>query len=80
MAHKFPIGQVVEYKPKQGHVSLYTVVRQMPQEDGQFDFKYRIKNEQEGFERNVWEYDLTVADQPPNLYAFVKKLRHTSHH
>ena len=52
----------------------------MPQEDGQFDFKYRIKNEQEGFERNVWEYDLTVADQPPNLYGFVKKLRHSGRH
>ena len=80
MAHKFPVGQSVEYQPKQGRVRLYTVTKQMPQEDGQFAFKYRIKNEQEGFERNVWEYDLTVADQSPNLYSFVTKLRHSGHH
>jgi len=80
MAHKFPVGQAVEYKPQQGRASLYTVTKQMPQEDGQFAFKYRIKNEQEGFERNVWEYDLTVADQSPNLYSFIKKLRHSGHH
>jgi hypothetical protein len=80
MTHKFLVGQAVEYRPKQGNICLYTVVKQMPQEDGQFDFKYRIKNEQEGFERNVWEYDLTVADQPPNLYGFVKKLRHSGRH
>ena len=76
----FPLAKRSNTSRKQGSVSLYTVTKQMPQEDGQFAFKYRIKNEQEGFERNVWEYDLTVADQSPNLYSFVKKLRHSGHH
>jgi hypothetical protein len=80
MAHKFPVGQAVEYKPKQGSVNLYTVVKLLPQEDGQFDFKYRIKNEHESFERNVCEYDLTIPDRPPNLYSFIKKIRHSGHH
>ena len=81
MTHKFTVGQAVEYKPRQGEVSLYTVVRQMPQEHTQFDFRYRIKSEQDGCERSVFECDLTpatilaVAEKAPNLYGFVTKLR-----
>jgi hypothetical protein len=81
MTHKFPVGQAVEYKPRQGEVSLYTVVRQMPQEHTQFDLSYRIKSEIDGCERSVFECDLkpaavlAVAEQTPNLYGFVTKLR-----
>ena len=81
MAHKFPVGQAVEYKPRQGEVSLYTVLRQMPQEHTQFDFSYRIKSEHDGCERNVFECDLTLApilavsEKAPNLYGFVSKQR-----
>ena len=81
MAHKFPVGLVVEYKPKQGEVSLYTVVRQMPEEHTQFDFSYRIKSELDGYERSVFECDLTPTDvvaaseKAPDLYGFVTKLR-----
>lgn len=78
--HKFPIGQAVEYKPMSGKVNLYTVVRQMPCEASQIDFRYRIKNDNEGFERNVMECDLTIAERPPNLYGFVKQLRRTGGH
>ena len=81
MTHKFTVGQAVEYKPRQGEVSLYKVVRQMPQEHTQFDFSYRIKSDQDGCERSVFECDLTpatilaVAEKAPNLYGFVTKLR-----
>jgi hypothetical protein len=79
MSFKFAVGQSVEYKPTNGPISLYTIVKQMPKEDGQFDCRYRIKNEQETFERNVFEYDLTASDKPANLYGFVARL-HRAHH
>jgi hypothetical protein len=79
MGFKFAVGQAVEYKPPSGPVRLCTIVKQMPQEDGQFDFRYRIKNEQETFERNVLEYDLTASNKPANLYGFVAKLHRAKH-
>jgi hypothetical protein len=30
MAHKFSVGQAVEYKPIGGQIGYFTVVRQMP--------------------------------------------------
>jgi hypothetical protein len=80
MGFKFAIGQAVEYKPANGPTSLCTIVKQMRQEDGQFDFRYRIKNAQETFERNVFEYDLTASDKPTNLYGFVARLHQTNRH
>ena len=79
MGFKFAVGQAVEYKPPSGPVRLCTIVKQMPQEDGHFDFRYRIKNEQETFERNVLEYDLTASDKPANLYGFIAKLHRAKH-
>ena len=61
MSHKFSVGQAVEYKPTGCSVGFFTVVRQMPEEYGAFDRKYRIKSEHEGFERNVLECDLTAT-------------------
>ena len=58
MSFKFSTGQAVEYKPTGGMLGLYTVIRQMPEEFRAFDRKYRIKSEQEGFERTVLECDL----------------------
>jgi hypothetical protein len=80
MDFKFAVGQAVEYKPRNGPISRCTIVKQMPQEDGQFDFRYRIKNQQETFERNVFEYDLTASNKPVNLYGFVARLHRTKHH
>ena len=74
MGFKFAVGQAVEYKPANGPISLCTIVKQMREEDGQFDFRYRIKNEQETFERTVFEYDLIASDKPANLYDFVARL------
>ena len=74
MGFKFAIGQAVEYKPVNGQLRLFKIVKRMPQEDGQFDFRYRIKNDQETFERSVFEYDLAASDKPANLYDFVARL------
>ena len=74
MGFKFAIGQAVEYRPVRGRLRLCKIIKQMPQEDGQFDFKYRVKNDQERFERNVFEYDLAASEKPANLYDFVARL------
>jgi hypothetical protein len=80
MGFKFAVGQAVEYKPANGPIGLCTIVKQMPAEDGQSAFRYRIRNEQETFERNVLEYDLTATDKPANLYGFVGRLHRAKHH
>ena len=75
MTFKFSVGQAVEYKPTGGQVSLFTVIRQMPEEFRAIDRKYRIKSTQEGFERHVLECDLSLALQPPESYAAILPLR-----
>ncbi len=80
MSFKFAVGQAVEYKPASGPISQFVVVKQMPKEDGQVDFRYRIKNEQETFERNVFEYDLTASDKPAELYGLVMRMHRAKHH
>ena len=47
----------------------------MPEEFRAFDRKYRIKSEQEGFERNVLECDLRESEKPKSLYATVLPMR-----
>jgi hypothetical protein len=59
MTFKFTVGQAVEYKPAGGKIGLFRVIRQMPEEFRAIDRIYRIKNESEGFERNVLECDLS---------------------
>ena len=68
MDFKFAVGQSVEYTPVKGTRGLFTVIRQMPEEHRAFDRTYRIKSEQEGFERNVMECDLTVSERPKESY------------
>jgi hypothetical protein len=80
MSFKFAVGQAVEYKPASGPISRFVIVKQMPKEDGQVDFRYRIKNEQETFERNVFEYDLIASDKPANLYGIVARMHRAKHH
>lgn len=75
MSFKFSVGQAVEYKPTGGMLGLYSVVRQMPEEFRAFDRKYRLKSEQEGFERTVLECDLQESEQPESLYAKVLPMR-----
>jgi hypothetical protein len=65
MRHKFKIGTVVNYHPKDRMLSTargtYTVTGVMPASDGQPE--YRIKHFSEDFERMAFENELS-ADEP----------------
>ena len=80
MAHKFFVGQAVEYKPIGAQVGYFKVVRQMPEEFQAIDRKYRIKSVQESFERNVLECDLSPSIIPEQEYAPMKPLRRAGGH
>ena len=64
MAHRFKVGQLVEYKPIGAKVSLYKVLRQLPEEFPATDWMYRIKSDHEGFERTVLECALSPSIVP----------------
>ena len=64
MAHRFKVGQLVEYKPIGAKVGLFTILRHLPEELSATDWKYRIKNDGEGFERTVLECDLSPSIVP----------------
>ena len=61
MAHKFKVGQQVDYAP--GRLILaaaaqrYEIIRQLPLTDGQY--QYRIKSKSETFERSAMESELS---------------------
>ena len=80
MSFKFAVGQTVEYKPVGANVALFKVIRQMPDEFRAIDRKYRIKSEQEGFERNVLECDLSAASGPKESYSPLRPLRRSGGH
>lgn len=80
MAHKFSIGQAVEYKPIGAKVGYFRVVRQMPEEFQAIDRKYRIKSDQEPFERNVLECDLSPSIIPEEQYGRLTPLRRFGGH
>lgn len=80
MSFKFVVGQAVEYKPIGAKVGLFKVMRQMPEEHRAIDRRYRIKSEQEGFERNVLECDLSEATGPEDQYSLARPLRRSGGH
>lgn len=80
MSFKFAIGQTVEYKPVGAKLALFKVIRQMPEEFPAIDRRYRIKSEQEGFERNVLECDLSAAAGPEESYSPLRPLRRGGGH
>jgi hypothetical protein len=61
-AHKFRIGQAVQFRTKPFYVSaalgVFEVIRQLPERDGEFE--YRIKNVAEPHERVARESDLSI--------------------
>jgi hypothetical protein len=63
MPHKFKIGTVVNYYPKERMLSTargtYTITRLMPAMEGQKP-EYRIKHFSEEFERVAFESELSA--------------------
>ena len=80
MAHRFKAGQLVAYKPIGAEVSLYKILRQLPEEFPATDWMYRIKSDQEGFERTVLECALSPSIVPEASYDEVKPLRRAGRH
>jgi hypothetical protein len=80
MAHKFKVGDAVEYKAVGAKTTVFRVVRQMPEEFKAFDWKYRIKSDQETFERNVLECDLSPSIVPEEEHDRVKPLPRAGGH
>ena len=80
MSFKFAVGQAVEYRPTGAKVGLFKVTRQMPEEFQAIDRKYRIKSDQEGFERNVLECDLNESTSPEEAYLPLRQLRRSGGH
>ena len=80
MAHKFSVGQAVEYKPIGAQVGYFKVVRLMPEEFQAIDRKYLIKSVQEGFERNVLECDLSPSIIQEEQYGPLRRLRRSGGH
>lgn len=76
MSHKYAVGDAVEYTPRGLKAGLFTVVRQMPEEHQAYDWRYRVKNAQESFERNVFECDLSPAANAA-FYPALQPLRRT---
>jgi len=76
MKFKFATGQAVEYTPRGGAPGLFTVLRQMPEEFQAYDLKYIIRNQREGFERNVLECELSATDGGDDAYAKVPLRRY----
>jgi hypothetical protein len=60
-SHKYKVGQSVVFSPRRAGASLtardYRIVRQLPVEDGQN--QYRIKSATEAFERIAKESELS---------------------
>ena len=65
MPHKFKIGDVVNYRPRDHMLSTargtYTVTGRMPVLDGQQP-EYRIKHFSEEFERVAFENELSAGE------------------
>ncbi len=61
-AHKFHVGQAVQFRTKPFYVDaalgVFEVIRQLPERDGEFE--YRIRNAAEPHERVVRESELST--------------------
>ena len=65
MAHKFHVGDFVDFKRAGSkNVGLFKILKLLPEEFQAADWRYRIKSEQEGFERTVFEWDLSPSLVP----------------
>jgi hypothetical protein len=59
MAHKYRVGDTVDYTAPKSLVRQFKVIKIMPVEFAT-DQRYRIKSDTEAFERTAWEYELSA--------------------
>ena len=61
-AHKFHVGQMVQFRTKPFYVSaalgVFEVIKQLPERDGELE--YRIRNSTEPHERVARESELSI--------------------
>jgi hypothetical protein len=73
MSFKFFVGQAVEYTPiGEKTAGLYTIMRQMPEEEQAIDLRYLIKSKAEAYERNVLECQLSSDVAAESEYPATK--------
>ena len=64
--HKFKVGQLVDFAPSRPGMPTpgrqYEIVRQLPPEAG--EFQYRVKSKGETFERIAKESELSRSSSP----------------
>ena len=65
MSHKFRVGEFVYFKPVGAkEVGRFKILLRMPEEFRAAGWQYRVKSDQEGFQRTVYEWDLTPSIVP----------------
>ena len=78
MAHRFQVGDFVAFKPAGSKdVGHFKIIQRLPEEFRAADWRYRIKSEQEGFERTVFEWALSPSIIPEAPAAPVAPVRRT---
>ncbi len=75
MGHKFRVGDFVNFKPMGAKVGLFKIVMRIPEEFRAAGWQYRIKNDQEDFERTVYEWDLSPSSFTEADYEPVRPLK-----
>lgn len=78
MAHRFQVGDFVAFKPAGSKdVGLFKIIQRLPEEFRAADWRYRIKSDQEGFERTVFEWALSPSIVPEQLAQPINRRRRT---
>lgn len=81
MAHKFQVGEFVEFKPLAAKAAgLYKITMRMPGEFRAAGWQYRIKSEQEAIERIAYEWDLSPSIVPEATQEPLGLRRRSSKH
>ena len=77
---KFHVSDLVSFKAIGQELGLFKILRLMSEEFQAFDLKYRIKSDQENFERTVMECDLSPSIVPEQEYQPARALRRAGGH
>ena len=81
MAHRFQVGDFVDFMPTGSKVFVrFKIVKRMPEEFPAADWRYRIKSDHEGFERTVFEWDLSPSIVPEAPYQPLRPSRRAGSH